>query len=837
MIESVIAAVSASKARSKEVQVEKRRLIQSLSPSSASLDLLRNAIHLFGPDQLIADRRKAHPKVRLTRKVLSSCTLVSVAFDYVRKAEAMIETGSTVEKISKCIQIDKRSSLPHPKWTPYHDAVLINAIVKHGWLELDSSLHAMLKDGSVEWGPPFDHSRAVPKAVNVPRVPPAMVEAVAERACEFLNDNKQLLNGSKTLQEVSLIRAYWLEKHRPPGKGDSLADTFHEENYVINREALLQEETGENAELAELPTKKEMLKRAKTILTRATLSPGASPEEDQPRNDHSLTVLDQSNPCNVFLAQLVRGMLKAPVGGELYKLLTAKTVAEARARKSDMEMFADSADGPQSTLLDQQRKDLQNIMEQIDMAKRTMHKSVRLGKNILRAIIGEDLVVSKNPNEPLVPSMTPRLKVAPVKGKQSKLKPTKARKIDKKITAAEAAIADARKMIDSKQKPASTVDLTEVETTILQTASNFGIPQFTSDWRGDYFNMSSLESTLTRFTWSDFGRRLVDTAKERLQDAAAKRDKANKDYESLEFKPNISSDKRDSIERISYFAEATYEACEVAKGQAEDYAGEPETLAKKTIMTLSKAAKQAETILSDNSAGSPLYNWLSEEILVWGKHLELLGEDGTVLALTAQDFVTELNEAERSSVQAVAAFDTTGCAQLVTQIALVSRLGALLRRYRSDPDGLHALVAQASLDKSWPERPAWWSAETAEFDILFLKRLCESGFGELLLLTKTNHGILGSVSGLLVARCCGFAFPSLTFLTWQQARVSYKAGGMYKGPLSLRAMSLVTEMHALDCGDDEKAVSTALEGVAASVLTEDNHMTPQASKKARVSVS
>ena len=133
VIDSVLDAVANSKARTAEAQTEMRQQIQSLTPSSASLEVLKNAVHFFGPAQLIADRRKSHSNVRLTRKMLASCGLMSAAFDIVRKAEELMDSGSTVEKISKCLQIDRRSSLPHVKWTTNHDAVLVHAIVTHGW--------------------------------------------------------------------------------------------------------------------------------------------------------------------------------------------------------------------------------------------------------------------------------------------------------------------------------------------------------------------------------------------------------------------------------------------------------------------------------------------------------------------------------------------------------------------------------------------------------------------------------------------------------------------------------------------------------------------------------
>jgi hypothetical protein len=319
------------------------------------------------------------------------------------------------------------------------------------------------------------------------------------------------------------------------------------------------------------------------------------------------------------------------------------------------------------------------------------------------------------------------------------------KKVDTKIAPADAAVNEARKsMSGSKRKPDTTVDLTEVETLIVQTASSFGIPRFCLDWREEYPS-SSTPGGLVRFIWRDFGRRLVETATARMDEVTLKRDKANRQYDSLEVTPNISVEKRNCIERATYLADLAFESCEIAKGQAEDYAGEPETLAKKTIMTLSKTSLLARQAKSSDGA-SALCTWLSHQIKEWGKELELLGDDGMVLALTAQDFLEELTEFERSCVRAVAAFDAAGCSQVISQIALTSRLGAFMRLYQNEPDSLQAYATQAAMDKSfWANRPDWWKKDSADFDILFLKRLCEFGTGGLTT-TKSNYGIVGSVS-------------------------------------------------------------------------------------------
>ena len=47
-------------------------------------------------------------------------------------------------------------TLPHPSQKSIHDAFLIHAIAKHGWIDRESSFLAITADVSIMWGWPFD---------------------------------------------------------------------------------------------------------------------------------------------------------------------------------------------------------------------------------------------------------------------------------------------------------------------------------------------------------------------------------------------------------------------------------------------------------------------------------------------------------------------------------------------------------------------------------------------------------------------------------------------------------------------------------------------------------
>lgn len=735
--------IQESKKKSVEVQAEARQQILSLSASSATLSSIRETVEKFGPAQLVADRIKSHPSVRMNRKILSSCSLMASAYSIIQKAESVVENGTTIEKISKSLEIDARTSLPHPKWNRYHDSVLLYAITKHGWIESESSCRAIIQDKAISWGLPFGRSNSdAGKPSESTQIPPALLGDVADRACKFLNDNKKLLSATKAFNPARLVRTYWLGKYRPAEKGDTLADDSHQvEDFAVNREALLQGEAAVAGDLVELPTRKELQKRAKTLLSRATVSVNkvsGAKKSESPKKEHPYTILDQSHTCNIFLAQLIRGMMKAPAGSDLYKTMSKAVMDEISARLKDIDNYGEAWGEEGNKRWQQQRKDLLDIAENIDLAKRNMSKSVRLAKNVLRAILGEDPVQPKNPNESLYPVGNARLKVAPAK------KPTTSpkvgmKRVDSKISSGEAAVAVARQKINSnKNTQGSSVDLTEVETAILVTASSFGIPEFKRDWR---------KKTASPFgmSWDGFGRHLVFISKTRMDESSVKMQKANRDYDSLEVKPNISTERRDTIERTCYLSERDYEAAEAAFGQSTDYSSEPETLAKKTILTLAKVSAHAGSKKSGESVGIRVWKWMSSQVKQWARDLDLLDQDGETLAYTAVDFLEQLPEAERVNVRAVAKFDAVGCAQIFGQVALLSRLRAFLGFYEGD--ALQARVEQALFDiqDPWPGRPAWWKESSALFDLLLLKRLAHDGFTGVLQ-TRSSYDITDSVS-------------------------------------------------------------------------------------------
>ena len=139
-----------------------------LDVSNTTVDNVEFLMRHFAPPQLLTDRmndNRYKTGKRFTNLMLNSNT----AHDGVSRAKSMAKAkggtgGEAIEvskkdlitSLAKLINLDRRTAIPHPKWDAVHDAVLIAAIAKHGWIDRDSACKAMVEDKSIKWGRPFD---------------------------------------------------------------------------------------------------------------------------------------------------------------------------------------------------------------------------------------------------------------------------------------------------------------------------------------------------------------------------------------------------------------------------------------------------------------------------------------------------------------------------------------------------------------------------------------------------------------------------------------------------------------------------------------------------------
>jgi hypothetical protein len=385
---------------SKRVQADRERDL-SLSGTNIDYKGLMSFLLRYAPLQLLGEKRKTK-RIPLGRRLISSCKHMYDASFLVDKA-----AKDNVE-LKAVLSVDTRSSLPHPLWTLDHDAILINAIVKHGWVDRESSCRCIVNDTSIAWGAPFqlDCQATVPKMSSDES---RDLRATAQRAAEFLQNADVLLDIIKGVDRHLIIEAYGLKLSSE--NGDNGSGTWSVDDELLLKGSKSNEDDPKMKEAADLPTKKELAKRAKLILSKsmlvvegggrplATKSSGTSNIPSTKVVDHGFTVIDQGNRCCILLAEMVRGVCKGSLtkSGKAVKYLCALVFDEAQTLK---DQYASS-----TSELDMQRaSELAKIVDQIQLARRSMKFSTTPAKNVFRAMLGLDPNQPKVSSDPVYPS-------------------------------------------------------------------------------------------------------------------------------------------------------------------------------------------------------------------------------------------------------------------------------------------------------------------------------------------------------------------------------------------------------------------------------------------------
>ncbi len=164
--------------------------IAKLDLKSVSAESLKSFLIQHAPMQLLGDRKMAN-RIVLSKRLLNKLVLlhavhnvralfvsytINIFFSMLTillfnplalQAVSIVDSVSQpndppkarILALSKSININHhRSSLPHSEWTLLHDAILICAVTKHGWIDSHSSWSAIENDRTIRWGSPFEAS-------------------------------------------------------------------------------------------------------------------------------------------------------------------------------------------------------------------------------------------------------------------------------------------------------------------------------------------------------------------------------------------------------------------------------------------------------------------------------------------------------------------------------------------------------------------------------------------------------------------------------------------------------------------------------------------------------
>jgi hypothetical protein len=643
---------------------------------------------------------------------------------------------TSVDELAELIETNCKTVLPHPMWTCKHDAILIHAISRHGWINEDLAVRAIAEDPSIDWGLPFSVNKSQANSSDQTK----QIIACAGRVVEFFSKYSKMLSEIKHFNQQRIINAYGLRRRI----NDDGSDEWLVEGYGSTQE--------EHSKSIGLPPKKDLVKRSKATISRLIAILDRMPGSSKPPPSHNFTELNLKDGSNVFLAEILRAAIKESTNSGNIKVLLK--MASEEARRHAVSLPKQENGEPSSSAVA-----LLRISEQIDHARENLAKRATQSKNILRVILGEEPLTSRNAEEGLFPpakrslsktrksseGFLPSTTTSDHSNQNRDLK-------ESSVTTGEKAIALSRERLlnhysddVSSSSKYQTLELTEIETIILSTACSLGIPVWVENWKRVLTSESVTSSNMSHcLTWQKFGTHMVQIAEESLEKVKKQVDHA-RILCQREYDKSASSEDCHSAESALEFASYNFKCKELVSTQAKEYTSEPETLAKKAIMLIEKLRRHMSAVIvsalttrSDNGLGSKVLAWFRSELLKWATSLDILDDNKRPFAFTAVEFLDDLDESERTTIEVSSIFDKKSSRSVICQTAMLSRLrsiysGSSTETFLEKVNAVNSTFV-ASRD-FWPSQPKSWNAVS---DVVLVKRLIENGFEKALLTDSTS---------------------------------------------------------------------------------------------------
>lgn len=584
MIQQTLTKLEEARLHSDQINKQQRDKDLAMSISTVDLKTLEDFLDKYAPMQLVTERRRTNNRMAMGKRLLTYCQYIKAASDVVKAAETTGDPRNSDDRLMRHIAVDDRTGLPCGGWTPKHDALLVRAITKHGWLDVERSLKKIVTDESIYWGAPFELTKKAPiKAMAEDELPG--LRNVAQRAAAILNESEKILSVVKGFNKEQLVETYGLVRHAP--------DSNHPDQLVWKVDDSRLDQTFKNSdaeaeEPIDLPASKSLRARAKKLMIRPlevlvaggvfmSASAGMSSSadgEDVAVVDHNYEVIDQKNPCNVLLVQLLRFIIHSTPSKHVVACRIAFNLAE---KEIAVNLKSSSHD-----------LKWKKISDQVTVARREITKTtiVSSGKNVLRTMVGEQ------PKQPKIGPMFPKEldekenieTGSSIRGKKRVVKKSSGEKAD-----GEKAVARAmKKAIDtnggnntfsnSQNKDDLGMQLTYAEAWILLVMCFEGVPLST-------FKSGKMDSLTTPKTWKEIGDSWFAVASEQQHVAASIVAQCKALIEKAQAK-SASQDQLAKLAENLSKAERDLRVREDAKNVAKELHEAPSSLAKKGLVNI-----------------------------------------------------------------------------------------------------------------------------------------------------------------------------------------------------------------------------------------------------------
>jgi hypothetical protein len=699
------------------------------APSALSLENIEfssvsDFLFKYAPLEALLEKGRQR-KIGLGRRALDSFACLWNVKIFVRKVEQEQGGLRSVDRLTSLLSTyDQPIAKPHPAWEAQHDAVLIQAIAKHGWIEREETAKAVAADPDVKLGSPFNETGSLSQSNTNTNA----LFGTAQRAALFLTANHGFLVELLGFDADMISRVYGLQKN---------VDESGATSWFVD-EASLKTSIDESARLAAqavaIPSRRDLAKRIKALcplLTKNELSnkasASASPQLAQ-TDAFGFSVLNQDDPCNVLLTEILQALLKINFNDSMARLLISLAHDEAVKRHIECVRVL-REQKPEAKAIANERG-IGKIVQHIALVQRSVKATTR-SKNVLRVILGKQPLLSRASNEALFPS-----------DEEPKFEKKKARKAsdgatgDRAITTGILIAAEGR---PASAETKSSLELSAIETLLLSVVTSLGLPVFTLEENEQDSDVWAGGINKFALSWAGLCEVLETASKDWLGGA---QDKLN----SLRRAAAETSVEKLGAENMVVKAERDVKLKQLAASQAAHYSSHPEALAKKVIMLLEKlrirmgpigpAVTAKKRTTSENSLGPKVLAWLGKEVTRWGQSLRILDGQGRVYALSAVDFSSVATDDELGTV---AILDQKACRCVFSQVAMLTRLRSVFAKY--DNEEIKGRVSKAVTSCAnvtgdrWDKEPEWWSnleKSTIHNDISLLENLLECGFSGIL---------------------------------------------------------------------------------------------------------
>ena len=751
---------------------------------------LSTLLDFYAPLQLLVDRISPK-KLVLSKKCLSHCGYMKVAHDFVGPLVNNACVKDTINRLSEIVFIDKRVTLPHPQWSAKHDAVLIYAVAKHGWIEHDVCIRAITEDSSIKWGFPFEGTKDNASAEGRKKATEEAMNTlvyVASRAASFFNHENEIIESLKGLKHQLLVKSFCLVRAKtipqhPDDNNEGVQVVKWEVDADLLREAASAAEVNEakqglDPETTDLPTKKDLLRRAKSMLSKSpdyslAVTSGKKEEGEgaTPAGQSIYSVLDQSDLANLLLAEMLRSLIQVSFNNSgkrknIGRKLCAYAIDESQHRVRDLAKLIKNEKIDKRLL--ESLESMKMIVEHLILVNRLIRTKSLQAKHVLRVILGISPQVTKNPSEILFPSDYRSALAATTLSPSDDIK---APALQPKKLRQEGAIGDqAIRVAMSKASflgysrehsttkntlKYASLQLTTPETLLLTVMGSQGFPVWTSAWEdivdGDSVNPARQgPGHHCVISWDGMGQVFEAAAELWHTTAAAKlsrrRNVFNEKYGNLH--EDCPAKKQATMKLLCLEKE------EIAKRRAlaiaADYSSNPRKLAQKCIMLVEALREKMGPVdwkigetknkrfqKSEHGLCPFVLHWFGNENLKWAESFKIVDSCGRPYCYTAIDFVQSGQTAKSDErIDVAAVMEMKGCRKLFTQIAQQSRLRSIFLRYPKAQllDWVVTAVKNCKvLERKWDGQPNWWRncgqpSDERNHDFVLLESLLEYGY-------------------------------------------------------------------------------------------------------------